>query len=130
LGDIEETVSEIAVSSTKDPRFVSMRITPDELPQLNVEVSVLSELKRTEDPLTLRVGIDGVYIKRGNLAGCFLPQVATEQGWDKEQFLDRCCEGKAALPAKSWKDPKTEVYFFTSEVFGEKEWKSEGGQTG
>lgn len=119
LGDIEETVSQIAVSSTKDPRFVMMRITPEELPELDIEISVLSALQRTEDPLSLRLGVDGIYIKKGSRAGCFLPQVATEQRWDKEEFLSRCCEGKAGLPADSWKDKATEVHLFTSEVFSE-----------
>jgi len=47
-----------------------------------------------------------------------LPQVATETGWSKEEFLSYCCAHKAGLPADAWKDPETEVYFFTAEVFG------------
>jgi uncharacterized protein len=119
LGDILETVSEIAVSSTRDPRFVTMPIRPKELKELTIEVSVLGALRRTDDPLSLKLGTDGIYVRRGGRAGCFLPQVATEQGWTREQFLDRCCEGKAGLPAESWKEPETEVYLFTTEVFGE-----------
>jgi AmmeMemoRadiSam system protein A len=105
-------------SATGDPRFLDVPITPDELPQLDIEISVLSPLKKTNDPLSLRLGVDGIYIKRGYLSGCFLPQVATETGWSKEEFLSYCCSHKAGLATDAWKDPKTEVYLFTAEVFG------------
>jgi AMMECR1 domain-containing protein len=62
--------------------------------------------------------VDGIYIKRGCASGCFLPQVATETRWSKEEFLSYCCAHKAGLPADAWKDPATEVYLFTAVVFG------------
>jgi AMMECR1 domain-containing protein len=68
--------------------------------------------------LSLRLGVDGVYIKRGRASGCFLPQVATETGWSKEDFLSYCCAHKAGLAADAWNDPETEVNLFTAEVFG------------
>jgi len=105
-------------SATSDPRFVADRITSDELDQLDIEISVLSPLKRTDDPSSLRLGVDGIYVKKGGASGCFLPQVATETGWSKEEFLSYCCAHKAGLPPDAWKDPKTEVYLFTAEVFG------------
>ena len=105
-------------SATGDPRFLDDPITPDELPSLDIEISVLSPLKKTTDPLSLRLGIDGIYIKKGYLSGCFLPQVAEETGWTKEEFLSYCCSHKAGLPDDAWKDPKTEVFLFTAEVFG------------
>ena len=114
-----ELVAEMAKSSaTSDPRFLADPVTPRELNQLDVEISVLSPLKRTDDPLSLRLGVDGIYVKRDRLSGCFLPQVATETGWSKEDFLSFCCAHKAGLPADAWKDPDTEVYLFTAEVFG------------
>ncbi len=114
-----ELVVEMAVSSaTRDPRFLGDPITADELEQLDIEISVLSPLKKTDDPLSLRLGTDGIYIKRKGTSGCFLPQVATETGWSKEEFLSYCCAHKAGLPADAWKDPATEVYLFTAEVFG------------
>jgi AmmeMemoRadiSam system protein A len=116
-----ELVAEMAqASATGDPRFFDNPITADELDELDVEISVLSPLKRTNDPLSLRLGVDGIYIKRGWAAGCFLPQVATETGWSKEEFLSYCCAHKAGLAADAWNDPQTEVYLFTAEVFGEK----------
>jgi len=105
-------------SATGDPRFFDDPITPDELASLDIEISVLSPLKKTTDPLSLRLGVDGIYIKRGPCTGCFLPQVAKETGWSKEEFLSYCCSHKAGLPPDAWKDPKTDVLLFTAEVFG------------
>ena len=69
------------------------------------------------DLLCLWLYIDGIYIKRGRMSGCFLPQVATETGWSKEEFLSYCCAHKAGLAVDAWKDPETEVYLFTDDVF-------------
>ena len=114
-----ELVADMAkASATSDPRFFAEPITADELEQLDIEISVLSPLKRTDNPLSLRLGVDGIYIKRAGASGCFLPQVAAEAGWSKEQFLSYCCAHKAGLPADAWKDTNTEVYLFTAEVFG------------
>ncbi len=114
-----ELIAEMAkASATSDPRFLDDPITADELEQLDVEISVLSPLQRTDDPLSLRLGIDGIYIKKGHASGCFLPQVATETGWREEEFLSYCCSHKAGLDANAWKDRSTEVYLFTADVFG------------
>ena len=78
---IELVVEMAKASATSDPRFFADPITAEELEQLDVEISVLSPLKRTNEPLSLRLGIDGIYIKRGGASGCFLPQVATESSW-------------------------------------------------
>jgi len=115
---IELVVQMAKASATSDPRFLANPISPRELEHLDVEISVLSPLEKTDDPLSLRLGIDGIYIKRGCMSGCFLPQVATETGWTKEEFLSSCCSHKAGLPNDAWKDPETEVYLFTAEVFG------------
>ena len=74
-------------SATSDPRFFADHISAGELDQLDVEISVLSPLQRTSEPLSLQLGVDGIYIKKGRASGCFLPQVATETGWSKEEFL-------------------------------------------
>jgi len=118
-GPLIELVAEMAKSSaTGDPRFFADPITAGELKNLDIEISVLSPLQRTDKPLSLRLGVDGIYIKRGFACGCFLPQVATETGWSKEKFLSYCCAHKAGLEPDAWKDPKTEVYLFTADVFG------------
>jgi AmmeMemoRadiSam system protein A len=115
---LELVVDMAKASATGDPRFFDDPVSADELEQLDIEISVLSPLKQTDDPLSLRLGVDGIYIKKGFAAGCFLPQVATETGWSKEEFLSYCCAHKAGLPANAWRDSKTKVYLFTAEVFG------------
>ena len=119
--DLVATVQDVAISAANDPRFRSNPVTPEELSAIEIEMSILSALQRTDDPLSLEPGVHGVYLCQGGRAGCFLPQVATEQGWGREEFLSRCCSGKAGLPSNAWKDPKTDVFLFTAEVFGEKE---------
>jgi len=119
-----EMVSRMAVSSaTQDPRFAGDRIRPAELEELHVEISVLSPMEKTDDPLGLELGVHGIYITDGYRSGCFLPQVATETGWSKEEFLDYCCTHKAGLLPGAWRDdPKVSVLLFTAEVFGA-DWK-------
>jgi len=112
-----ETVVQMGAAAARDPRFVHDPITPDELDDLTVEVSVLSALQQTDDPEKLELGKHGIYIVRGAAAGCFLPEVATEMNWSVEQFLDNCCTHKAGLPPGAWRDPETKVYLFTSEKF-------------
>jgi len=117
---LARTVVEMGRAAARDPRFIYFDpITPEELPQLTVQVSVLSPLAETADPLSLTVGTHGIYVISGGRSGCFLPEVATDQGWDAETFLTECCRGKAGLPADAWKQPGTKVYLFTSEKFSE-----------
>ena len=114
-----QMVAQMAVSSARhDPQFAHDRITPDELPDLHIEISALTPMQKTDDPLSLRLGIDGIYITDGRHAGCFLPQVAVETGWSKEDFLGYCCAHKAGLPWDAWKKPGVETYLFSAEVFG------------
>ena len=113
-----ELIVEMAKASINgDPRFFNDMVTASEFEQLDIEISVLSQLQYTEDPLSLRLGVDGIYIKNGCASGCFLPQVAEEAGWDKEEFLSYCCAHKAGLQPDAWKDKETEVYLFTADVF-------------
>jgi AmmeMemoRadiSam system protein A len=114
-----ELIAEMAkASATGDPRFLADPIISYELKHLDIEISVLSPLKRTDDPLSLRLGVDGIYITKGRASGCLLPQVAPEAGWSKKEFLSYCCEHKAGLAPDAWRDPETHVHFFTAEVFG------------
>ena len=109
----------MAEAATGDPRFPLDRLKPSELDQIDIEISVLSPLKKTDQPLSLELGKHGIYIRRGPNAGCFLPQVATELGWSKEEFLRHCCAGKAGLEPDAWKNPDTEVLLFTADVISE-----------
>ncbi len=113
-----ETIVDMAAAACDDPRFVSNPITPEEVPELSIGVSVLSELVLTTDPESLRIGVDGIYITSGYSSGCFLPEVAPECDiTTAEEFLDTCCTHKAGLPAGAWRDPAVKVFLFTSEKF-------------
>lgn len=111
-----DTIIEMAGASTRDPRFVGNRVTLDELNQLTIEVSILTPLEPLDDPLDLRLGVDGIYIidhSSGGMSrsGCFLPQVAPEQGWNVEQTLSFCCSHKMGLDPDAWRG-KCDLRFF------------------
>lgn len=115
-----EQVIEMGIAAPRDPRFVFDAITPGEVEELTVQVSVLSELEPIANPLDIELGVHGIYVKAGEAtAGCFLPEVAEETGWTKEQFLSHCCSGKAGLGADAWRDGTAKVYTFTTEKFGD-----------
>ena len=112
-------VVEMGAAAARDPRFVTRPITPQEVPQLDVQVSVLSPLEETKEPEKLQVGTHGIYVTNGYQSGCFLPEVATDQGWNAQQFLSYCCAHKAGLPPDAWRMLDTKVLLFTSEKFSE-----------
>jgi AmmeMemoRadiSam system protein A len=117
------TVRDMAVeAAVGDPRFSP--VTLEELKDIEIEISALSPLKRIESADEIKMGIHGVLLRRGFNSGVFLPQVATETGWSKEEFLSQLCSQKAGLPPLAWKDKSTEIYIFTAEVFSEKEIKA------
>ena len=112
-----QAVSEMAIAAaTSDPRFPPLQ--PSELKRISIEITVLSPLKKIENPEEIEVGKHGIVIKRGPYQGLLLPQVATEEGWDRETFLAHTCL-KAGLPMDAWREKGTEIYIFTGEVFGE-----------
>lgn len=115
-------VREMAIhSATQDPRFEPVKY--EELKEIEIEISVLTIPKKVKSPDEIVLGRDGVIVKRGFNQGVFLPQVAEETGWTKEEFLSYLCSHKAGLPSDAWKDPKTELYIFQAEVFSEKDFK-------
>jgi len=117
-----QTIRQSAVDAAHDPRFVSRPITLKELPEIDIEISILSPMKRVADPLAIELGVHGIFIRKGYSVGCFLPQVATHYPqWSKEEFLTRCCRDKAGMTPDAWRDPSTEVCTFTAEVFSEHE---------
>jgi len=109
-------------AALEDPRFADSRLKPADLPAVKIEVSVLSPMVRVKDPAKeVKLGVHGIYIKRGWNSGTFLPQVATDHKMTLEEFLSTCCSHKAGLAPDAWKDPATEVYVYTAQVFGESE---------
>lgn len=114
------TIRDMAVeAAVDDPRFPA--VTAQDLKDIDIEISVLSPLKKVESTDGIEMGKHGVLIRRGFYSGVFLPQVATETGWSKEEFLSNLCSHKAGLPALAWKDKSTQIYTFTAEIFSEKE---------
>ncbi len=103
-------------AATQDPRFPP--VSPDELSNLEIEVSVLSPLRKVESADEIVVGKHGVMVAQGIRRGVFLPQVAPEQGWDRETMLNFLCAHKAGLPADAWRRG-AELYVFTTQVFSE-----------
>ena len=117
-GPLYLTVRSMAVeSATGDPRFP--KVTLNELDDIDIEISVLSELEKTTDINQIEMGVHGVLIRKGFSSGVFLPQVATETGWSREEFLSRLCADKAGLLPDAWKTGEADIYIFTAEVFGE-----------
>ncbi|MFH0810432.1 MAG: AmmeMemoRadiSam system protein A [Pseudomonadota bacterium] len=102
-----------AEAAFADPRF--MPLTKAELPQISLEISVLSELRLVDDPGEVVVGEHGLYVVSGRHRGVLLPQVATEWGWDRDTFLAETCL-KAGLAADSWKKG-ARIHVFTATVF-------------
>ena len=116
-----QTVRDMAISScSQDPRFNPVE--KNELDDIEIEISVLSKPRVTKNTDDIKMGVHGVIVSRGLFnRGVFLPQVATETGWTKEQFMAQLCAQKAGLPADAWKDPATKIEIFTANVFSEKE---------
>ncbi len=113
-----QTVADYARhSALSDPRFTRNRLTPREVPDVEMEVSVLSPLEPCADPEAIIPGVHGIYVKRGPQSGCYLPQVATETGWGVDEFWTSCCRDKAGMPPDAWREPGTECYTFTADVF-------------
>ena len=109
------TVCECAIAAAlSDPRFAP--VTPEEIPLMNIEISVLSEL-RLVSPEQIEVGKHGLFISLQGRQGLLLPQVAVEWQWDRETFLEETCR-KAGLPTDAWRCGAT-VEAFTAEIFSE-----------
>lgn len=114
---LAEEIARAAVSAAReDPRFPP--VSTDELPGLDVEISVLGPLERIDplDPDSIVVGRHGLVVEQGWRRGLLLPQVAPEWGWDREQFLAHTCR-KAGLPPDAWRRG-ADVYRFEADVFG------------
>ena len=109
-----------AASATRDHRFRGNPVTLKELPKIGIEISVLSPRRRIDSWKKIKLGKQGVVVRRGWRSGVFLPQVATETGWSLEQFLRNLCAHKAGLAPDAYKDPRTTLEVFDAEVFGEK----------
>lgn len=122
---LSKTLVDASLSAAfKDPRFKPLE--KSELKHVTVEVAVLTkpELLKVKNPDDyfgrIRIGRDGLVVRRGVFSGLLLPQVPVELGWAPREFLERCCE-KAGLDLDEYKKDDTEIYTFQAQTFSEKE---------
>lgn len=117
LGSLGRTVVRMAAAAAvEDPRFFPLR--PAEVPGTRIEISVLGPMERSS-PGSVVPGTHGVYVRLGRSAGTLLPQVASEEGWNREELLSHTCM-KAGLPPDAWRSrPDIEIYTYTAEILSE-----------
>lgn len=114
--ELYATVQDVAVAAaTEDARFPP--VAKEELAEIDVEISVLFPMQYVDKLEQVQVGRDGLCISLGPFSGVLLPQVATEHGWDREEFLRQVC-AKAGLPEDAWQRGAI-LYRFGAQVFGE-----------
>ncbi len=115
-----QVVGEMALNAAfQDRRF--RPLAAPELPQCEIEISVLTPFREVTGPEQILVGRDGVLIRKDGRSAVFLPQVAPEQGWNRDQMLEHLCQ-KAGLESDAWKED-TRFFTFQANVFSEHEFK-------
>jgi AmmeMemoRadiSam system protein A len=117
-----EPLKEAVVTLAREAAFHDPRFPPlqrKELESVVIEISLLSPLTRVTDPDGIRPGYHGLVIRSGVHSGLLLPQVATENHWDRDQFIAHTCR-KAGLSPEAASRPGTELFSFTADVFSEK----------
>ena len=114
-----QEVIEYTVHSTKDSRFYYNPVTAKEEPDIDIEISVLSPMRKVNSYNDIVVGRHGVYLMKDGCNAVFLPQVAPEQGWTRDEMLNHLSM-KAGLDKDAWR-AGAEFMVFTAQVFGEKE---------
>lgn len=103
-------------AAINDPRFNPIKI--EELEDLSIEISIISNLKQMKDISEIEVGIHGLMIQQGEKIGLLLPQMASDYNWDRETFLNQTAR-KAGLPYNVWKKEDVKIYIFTAEIINE-----------
>lgn len=102
-------------AALKDARFAPVEET--ELAYIEIEISVLTPLKRINSVDEFELGRHGIYMIKNDQSGTFLPQVAEDTGWSKEEFLGHCARDKAGIGWDGWKE--AELYIYEAIVFKE-----------
>ncbi|MEM0475637.1 MAG: TIGR00296 family protein [Candidatus Norongarragalinales archaeon] len=123
--ELDAAVREAALAAAfGDPRFPP--ISRGELDKIVVEISVLTQPKPLEArnadeiPRKIKIGRDGLILRRGWNSGLLLPIVPVELGWNANEFLEHLCD-KAGLERGSWHDKNAKLFVFQSQVFRERE---------
>lgn len=113
-----KTIHETAQSVLHDHRFAHCPVTLAELPRLEIEISILSPLEPARDALDFDPPNDGIYLICQGRTGTFLPTVARETGWTREQLLCRLCTEKMGLPAYAWREPDAKLMKYRTVMVG------------
>ena len=113
---LEEVQKVAELAAFEDPRFP--QVTLKELPDLHIEITIMSPMYTIDNPEDVVPGKHGLIIRRGYYQGLLLPQVASERNWDRETFLDQTCI-KAGLRPGDWRKDGTEIQIFTAYIFAE-----------
>jgi AmmeMemoRadiSam system protein A len=113
-----KTIHETAQSALYDPRFRSNPITEAELPRLDLEISILSPFQPAANALDFDLANDGIHLTCQGRTGTFLPQVARETGWTREQLLTRLCGDKMGIHPDAWKSPDAKLLKYQATVIG------------
>jgi AmmeMemoRadiSam system protein A len=115
---LADVVRRMAQSALEDPRFTRARLTLADLPRIELDISVLSPLQPTAGPTDFDLLNDGIYLTAQGRAGCFLPQVARDTGWTREQLLSRLCTEKMGLAPDAWRGADAELMVFKTVLVG------------
>lgn len=111
---LHEIVAEMArAAAFEDPRFVP--VSHEELDDIDIEISVLTPMRRIQSLDEFEMHRHGIYIRKGYRSGTFLPQVADEVNWTKEEFVSHCAQDKAGIGWEGWRD--AELYVYEAIVF-------------
>jgi AmmeMemoRadiSam system protein A len=113
-----DCVQHSALAVLDDPRFDDDPVRLDELPSLEIEISVLSPMRQANSVTDFDLDNEGVYLLHSGRSGCFLPQVARETGWNREQLLTRLCVEKMGLPPQAWREPGAKLMTFSTVIIG------------
>jgi len=114
---LAQTVQDMAVGVLQDPRFGDWRVQLDDLIHIDIDLSVLSPPVPAKSPLDFEPLENGIYLTIANRTGCFLPQVARETGWTREQLLARLCTEKMGLSPTAWQSG-ARLETFTATIIG------------
>jgi hypothetical protein len=116
---LPKTVAQVApLSAFRDERFVP--VTKEEIPKIKINISILSPRVPVDSVDKIVLGKHGICVQESReKSATFLPEVATEQGWNLQTFLSECCK-KGGMAPDAWKKPDIIIHTYTTQVFGEK----------
>ena len=116
---LKKAIPEMAeAAALRDPRFP--RVTPDELEELQIELSILTLPHRVNSIDEVMPGRDGIIVSYRGRRGCYLPQVAVETGWSAEKFVMNCAREKAGIDRRDVEEGNATLEIFQADIFEEK----------